>query len=67
MVTNDKEQTLAKMDAASLDARKEFTEMRANTDKATFESIHGLIAQWWERWYPTAGHKRLAWILMNEA
>lgn len=66
MTMNDKEETLAKMDAAALDAKKEFVEMKANTDKATFEAIHGLIASWWKRWFQKAGHKRLAYILMNE-
>lgn len=66
MTTNSKEQILAEMDAAALEAEKEFTEMRANSDKATFEAIHGLIASWWKRWYLKAGHKRLARILMNE-
>jgi len=66
MTINDKEETLAKMDAAALEAKKEFVEMRTSCDKATFEAIHGLIASWWKRWFQKAGHKRLAYILMNE-
>lgn len=58
-----KEEVLAGMDAASLDAKKEFTEMGVNgeLDSGTLKSLAG----WWERWYKSAGHKRLARILMN--
>lgn len=59
-----KEEILAGMDEASLDARKEFTEM--NTDGELDDGTLKSLAGWWERWYPTAGHKRLAHILMQE-
>ena len=56
----------AKMSADAEEARKEFEKIKANSDKATFEAIHGLIASWWERWFRKAGHKRLAYILMGK-
>jgi len=61
-----KEEILAQMDADAENAKKEFVQMRANCDKGTFEAIHGLIAEWWKRWYLKAGHKRLAYILMGK-
>jgi len=61
-----KEETLAEMDAEARLAREEFRKIRANSDKATFEATQGLIAEWWKKWYPTAGHKRLAYTLMDK-
>lgn len=61
-----KEETLAQMTADAELAREEFDRMRANSDKATFDTSVGLIGRWWERWYPKAGHKRLAYILMGK-
>ena len=61
-----KEEILAEMDAEAILAREEFRRIRANSNKATFEAIQGLIAEWWKKWYPSAGHKRLAYILMDK-
>ncbi len=61
-----KEEIMAQMNADAHLARDEYRKMRANSDAATFESIEGLIAEWWRRWFLTAGHKRLALILMNK-
>lgn len=66
MVQPTKEETLAKMDADAKLAREEFKQMAANSDRVTFDASVGLIAAWWEKWYPKAGHKRLAYILMGK-
>lgn len=57
-----KEEILAGMDVASLDARKEYTEMKGKLDPGTMFQLK----TWWMRNFPKAGHKRLANILMNE-
>lgn len=61
-----KAEVLAEMDAYAEEAKTEFEDIKANTDNATFEATHGLIAEWWEHWFRTAGHKRLAYILMSK-
>ncbi len=61
-----KEEALAVMDAYAEEARVEFNSIKANTDSASFEAVQGLIARWWLNWYLRAGHKRLAYILMNK-
>ena len=61
-----KEEIMAEMNSEAHLARDEHRSMRANSDAATFESTEGLIAEWWKKWYPTAGHKRLAYILMGK-
>lgn len=66
MPKKSKEEVLAGMDADAKLAREEFEQIRASSDKATFETIHGLIAAWWEKWFQRAGHKRLACILMGK-
>jgi hypothetical protein len=57
-----REEILAGMDAASLDARKEYIEMKNKLDPGTMYQLKS----WWMRHFPKAGHKRLANILMNE-
>lgn len=68
MTTPEKtrEEILAQMTADAKLAREDLNQMRANSDKMTFEATQGLVASWWERWYPRAGHKRLAYILMGK-
>ncbi len=61
-----KGEVLAQMNADAELAREDLNQIRANSDKATFEAIQGLIAAWWERWFLKAGHKRLAYILMGK-
>jgi len=63
MAAKTKEEIFAEMDAAAEEARREFIEMTGMLDGDTLKSLAG----WWKRWYLKAGHKRLAWILMNEA
>lgn len=64
--SKSKEEVLAQMDADAELARKEFQEMKTNSDRAAFEATYGLIGSWWERWFQRAGHKRLAYILMGK-
>ena len=61
-----REEILAEMNAEAHLARDEYRKTRANSDAATFDSIEGLIAEWWKKWFATAGHKRLAYILMGK-
>lgn len=65
-IPKTKAEILAEMDTDAELAREDFESIRANSGKATFETTHGLIASWWERWFQAAGHKRLAYILMNK-
>ena len=60
------EEVMEGMNEAARLAREDFDSLKANSDKATFEAISGLLASWWDRWYLTAGHKRLAYILMGK-
>lgn len=59
-----KEEILAEMDADAELARKEFESMLSggSLDDGTTK----VLSNWWERWYLRAGHKRLAYILMNK-
>ena len=57
-----KEETMADIDYAAMDdaasqAAEELMKLGMEADVAQ-------IADWWRRWYLTAGHKRLARILM---
>ena len=54
------------MDAEAQKAREELEQIKANSDRANFDASVGLIAAWWEKWFRTAGHKRLAYILMDK-
>jgi len=61
-----KEEVLAQMTADAELARVEFEQINANSDLTTYHAALNLVADWWERWYLKAGHKRLAYILMNK-
>ena len=61
-----KEEIMADMNESAELAKEEFKSIKANSDKASFEAIQGLIAEWWERWFRKAGHKRLTYILMGK-
>jgi len=59
MVTKTKEQTLAEMDEAAEKAAEDFKAVIAS-EPVGVEAV----ARWWKDYYGTAGHKRLARILM---
>ena len=52
------EQNENKMDAAAARARQELAQNWLNWN------VYAL-AQWWEKWFPTAGHNRLARHLLD--
>lgn len=58
----NKEETLAKMDADAMEAKEAYQEVLQGAELDTIRSL----ADWWEKWYPKAGHKRLAYILMGK-
>ncbi len=60
-----KEEVLAEMNTDAHLARDEFRSIRASSDEVSFDSAQGLIAEWWKKWFQSAGHKRLAYILMG--
>ena len=66
MVERSREETFAYMDAQAENAKTELKSIQSSTGASTFESHRGLIGSWWERWFPTAGHKRLAYVLMDK-
>lgn len=50
------------MKEAAEEARKEFNTRFTTEDANTLDAL----GAWWERWFQTAGHKRLAYILMHK-
>ncbi len=59
-----KAEVLAQMTADAELAREEFEGLLSggNLDEGTAK----VLSNWWERWFQKAGHKRLAYILMNK-
>lgn len=49
----------AKMDAAAVEAEQDMNSI-------PYDAFAD-VAQWWKKWYPKAGHKRLARILLQYA
>lgn len=60
-----KEEMLAEMDADAKKAREEFNDMCGHLNEVEASTLAN-IKGWWERWYPKAGHKRLAYILTGK-
>jgi len=59
-----------KMNDAATDAEDELNGVLDNIDHeftSTTSITLTLAANWWKRWYPHAGHKRLAHILLQYA
>ncbi len=57
-----KEEIMDGMNADALLAKEEFEGFLKELDDDTLAHI----TNWWEKWYLKAGHKRLAYILMNK-
>lgn len=57
MEEKSKEQTIAEMDAAAIDAQNDLV----NVDQESLEKI----SKWWKKWYLKCGHKRLGRILVK--
>lgn len=58
------------MDNAAADAENELNGMSDSLEpeNATItDATLAAVANWWKRWYPHAGHKRLARILLQYA
>ncbi len=51
-------ETLDPMDASARSARQE---LEQSWEKWSVRAV----AEWWHRWYPSAGHKRLGRILID--
>lgn len=58
-MSDEKDAVLVKMDAAAEEAEKDL----ATLDQAAFKTV----AAWWQKWYITAGHKRLGRIMVKIA
>jgi hypothetical protein len=58
-LTEDKDDLLAKMDAAAEEAEKDLVTL----DRAAIEAV----AAWWLKWYMKTGHKRLGRIMVRVA
>ena len=50
--------TLQQMDDAAVEAEKDLSVVGEEATKA--------LAEWWQRWYLQAGHKRLARVLLRQ-
>lgn len=59
MVTKTREEILAEMDEAAEKAAEDFKAICASEPNGV-----EAIARWWKDYYGTAGHKRLARLLM---
>jgi len=57
MEEKSKEQTIAEMDAAAIDAQNDLV----NVDQESLEKV----TEWWKKWYLKCGHKRLGRILVK--
>lgn len=59
MVTKTKEEVLADLDTEAAKAAEAFKAVIAAESKGV-----EVIAKWWREFYPKAGHKRLARLLL---
>lgn len=62
------EEDKQRMEDAAAQAKKEFGKLSEQFDDAElFNAAIESLANWWKRNFPEAGHKRLAYILMENA
>ena len=61
---NSKDNDLKQMDEDAKLAREEFESLLSGNslDDGTIK----VLSNWWEKWFLKAGHKRLAYILMDK-
>ena len=62
--TPNKEEILAGMDAKASEAAVDLERLTAESQIDAGDSLRNL-ADWWEKWYGGAGHKRLGKVLLT--
>ena len=60
-MSKSKEQIREEMDTAGAKALEDFNILIVEHEEAVL-----LIAEWWQKWYGRAGHRRLGRILVKE-
>lgn len=58
------EQEANSFDEAASRASKELEQIKSKMNPQQLEGAKA-IAEWWDKWYMTAGHKRLGRIIKN--
>lgn len=62
--TPEQQAMIDQMDAAAVEAGEE---LKALMSTPVDDTTAGMVADWWKKWYPKAGHKRLGKLLVKYA